>query len=285
MIPILRPISLSLILCAAGLFGGCRNNPNPDISELENCDSIPLSVKNLVKVVANNDSIGFAALVSYPLTRPYPLHDIETPEQMSAYYSIMVDDSLRQVIISSHPADWKEYGWRGWTLESNHPDNNNDTTIINLQPYLWIDSDLYAVNYVSRREQTMLDSLTARDMASIGKGLAEGWKPEMCLQASDKSAIFRIDVAVNSTDGNTNDNQYRLLVYPKGTDLHDLPAHTMLGNRDTEGSAGTRIYSFKDSHGHIVRFSPDMSDDSEPAIEFPDSILNVSPAYWLDLIK
>ena len=264
---IIRPAYIALLLCAAGFFGGCRHNSRPDISEIEKCDSIPQSIKRLVAAVADNDSVAFASLVSYPLERPYPLRNIETPEEMTLYYSTLVDDSLRHIITDALPDDWKEFGWRGWSLKR--------------EGLVWVDSDLYAVNYLSERERAMLDSLTAREMASIGQGLAKGWKPEMCLRAIDDSAVFRIDTGKDA-DGIP---RYRLLVYPAGSDLNALPAYTMVGYRDTEGTAGTRIYYFTDTEGRAVRFSPDIPDGSSPTVEFEDSLITVTPAYWLDLVK
>lgn len=263
----LRPVYITILLCLAGSFSSCRHNSRPDISEIEGCDSIPRSIKQLVKAVTDNDSVSFASLVSYPLERPYPLRNIESPEEMTRYYSTIVDDSLRHIITSSRPDDWMEFGWRGWSLKR--------------EGLVWVDDDLYAIDYLSAREKVMLDSLTAREMASLGQDLAKGWKPEMCLKAISDSAVYRIDSG-NDSNGTP---RYRLLIYPAGSDLKAMPAYTMVGYRDTEGTAGTRIYYFTDTEGRAVRFSPDSPDGSTPWIEFPDSISDVTPAYWLDLVK
>ena len=90
--------------------------PKSRLDRLMENDSIPATVKQLVRSVADGDSIQFARLVSYPLKRPYPLHDIENADQMAHYYREMVDDSLRNAILESSPEDWGEYGWRGWSV-------------------------------------------------------------------------------------------------------------------------------------------------------------------------
>ena len=258
---------LPLLICTFGCLGACSRNPRPDISELEKCDSIPLSIKKLVKAVADNDTAAFASLVSYPLQRPYPLRNIETPQQMKGYYSVMVDDSLRRVLTSSRPGDWEEYGWRGWSLKRGE--------------YVWVDADLYAVDYLSARERVMLDSLVAADMGTLSRDLAEGWIPELCLQTHEDNAVMRID---SRKDAHISP-RYRLLIYPAGSDLRGAPAYTLNGYRDSEGTAGTRVYTFGTPSGREVRFSPDIPDGSSPVVEFPDTVVSVNQTYWLDLIN
>lgn len=258
---------LPLLICAFGCLGACRHNSRPDISELEKCDSIPLSIKKLVRAVADDDSVAFASLVSYPLLRPYPLHNIDTPEQMVSYYSVMVDDSLRSVLTSSRPGDWEEYGWRGWSLKRGE--------------YVWVDADLYAVNYLSAREKVMLDSLIAADMGSLHRELAEGWVPELCLQTHRDGGVMRIDTRKDSWIS----PPYRLLIYPAGSNLRETPAYTLNGYRDSEGTAGNTFYKFGTPSGREVLVYPYMPDGSTPIVEFPDTIVSVNHAYWLDLIN
>lgn len=256
----------TLVLILLSLTGcGKKETPAPDISELENCDSIPDGVKKLVKAVADNDSVGFSAIVSYPLSRPYPLHDIENAEEMKNYYPVMVDDSLRNVLTASHPKDWEEYGWRGWSLK------NGD--------YLWVDSDIYDISYLSARERAMLDSLKTKEMESIENNYRAGWSPVMCLKGTDNGAVYRID----ASDKDSGIAAYRLLVYAPGCNLRGVPAAVYTGNRDEEGTAATIVYHFKSNDGLHATFIADASDGSVPSIEFSDSIIRVKRTYWLDL--
>lgn len=241
--------------------------PKPDVSEIEKCDSLPEGVKKLVRIVADNDNSGFAAMVSYPLSRPYPLHDIENQEQMKVYYSVMVDDSLRNAIAGSHPEDWDEYGWRGWSLKGGG--------------YVWIDDSLYDVSYLSARERVMLDSLTAKDMESVESGLRQGWTPVMCLKGNENGAVYRIDMSRTEKGA----PHYRMLVYDKDTDLRSVPTIVYEGHKETEGTAGTSTYYFTDADGHRAVFVADIPDGSMPKIEFTDTIIPVVRAYWLDLTK
>ena len=132
-----NPISHIFILLLLLLpFSACDRSKSVSAatSGIEQSDSIPEEVKKLVSIVAKDDSAAFSTIVSYPLSRPYPLKDIETSEQMKQYYSVLVDDSLKSVIVTSRPEDWEKYGWRGWGLKGG--------------AYVWLDTEIYDVSYL-----------------------------------------------------------------------------------------------------------------------------------------
>lgn len=250
----------------------CNNTSSDktDISAIEDSDSIPVSVKQLVRAVANDDTTRFADLVSYPLSRPYPIHNLETPQEMKQYYSTIMDDSLKRVITGSAVADWDDYGWRGWSLKRGE--------------YLWIDDNLYDIPYLSATEINMLDSLRRVEIGTLHISLQKGWQPVGTLVAEDGSSVFRIDL--NKSDGNL--PLYRLCQYKKGSDLAGIPASIHTGYKETEGTANTDIYHFAGANGESIVFEPDVPDGSLPQLEFnlSDGTSNIIPvrnAYWLDL--
>lgn len=241
-----------------------------DISAIENSDSVPAGVKKFVKVVAEGNEKEFAAIVSYPLSRPYPLKDIKNPREMESYYKVMVDDSLRNVVTHSGPRRWENRGWRGWALEEGQ--------------YVWIDDSIYDVPYMSIREKALRDSLSAADIRSIEKSLRKGWQPALCLRGDDGS-VYRIDVK----DLKGEESVYRLAIYSPQSDLTGAPAGLLTGHRDMQGSALVTTYYFKGSDSMEVVYVADISGDSTPALEFtyPDgsrSLIPVNPVYWLDLV-
>ena len=260
-------LTLSLLPFAACNRGSDRK---VDISTIVNNDSIPASIKQLVRSVADNDSVQFAKLVSYPLSRPYPLHDLNTPEDLKCYYSTLVDDSLKSVIINSTAANWEEYGWRGWSLDRGE--------------YLWIDDNVYDIPYISQTERNMLDSLRNAEIMSLHESLRKGWQPVSTLIADDKSGIYRID----STKTKDNHLVYRLCGFESGTDLNGKPTSVFTGYKETEGTASTEVYHFSDSKGNEVIYEPYVPDGSKPQLEFikQDSSsvsIPVHNGYWLDL--
>lgn len=258
---------------------GCGNKSRQDavastpdaVEAIEKCDSIPEAVKRLVRAVAEDDSSSFAKLVSYPLQRPYPLHDITNEEEMTAYYRQLVDDSLRNVIIKSGPEKWSEYGWRGWSLDDGS--------------YIWVDENIYDVNYISHLEHQNLDSLNKMEIESIAPSIRKGWRPIMCLTDDEVGRVYRVDI---QTEGNTSDSHhYRLAVYNPGAKLKGLPSRLLEGVMESEGSIGAISYRFHDKgSGKDYILSPESAEAMEPSLTLPDGkSVTLSRAYWHELVS
>lgn len=200
-------------------------------------DSLPVDVTDIVKAVANDDSISFSSHVSYPLERPYPLRDIRDEKEMKAYYPVLMDDSLRNVLAKSSSSEWSEAGWRGWTVKDGQ--------------YLWIDGDIYTVNYLSAREKTMKDSLVKREKALLHSTMRVGWMPEWVMEDTSEGTVYRIDAdslsVASAASGGTSDGVYRLAVYKNGGDLRRQPERILRGKRKIEGTVGNVFYYFNDT--------------------------------------
>lgn len=238
---------------------------------VEACDSIPSPVKKLVRAVADNDSDGFAALVSYPLQRPYPLRDIRDADEMKKYYRELVDDSLRKVITTSGPEKWSEYGWRGWTLDDGR--------------YIWVDDDVYDVQYISQKELKAIDSLSRREVETMAPSLRQGWLPILCMRDDTRGTVYRIDKRTQKNP-RKGGHYYRLAVYTPGSDLHDIPAQLLEGLMESEGTAGIVTYRFHDKTGAETVISPDAPDAASPLLTTPsDSTVKLTRAYWHELVE
>lgn len=276
--------TLFLAVIGGTLLPGCRK-PQSVPTAVETIladDTIPSPVKQLVRAVADNDPERFAKLVSYPLARPYPLADIETEEEMKAYYPNLVDDSLRQSITHSGPSHWEKFGWRGWSLDDGR--------------YVWVDDNVYAVNYVSGRERQMLDSLRNVEIASLPAGIRSGWQPVLCLRNPSDGTVYRIDARQHTGDGNEENtgapssdfhgdgHHYRLAVYPPHSDLRGMPGQLLDGTLEIEGSAATATYRFHAREGRDIELEPD-SPDAGPTITGPgDTVATLTRAYWHNLV-
>ena len=272
----IRKTTILMALVAGLPLMNCGNSKNntDDVNQINSSvisdETIPETVKNLVKVVAENDSAGFAKLVSYPLQRPYPLHDIDSPQQMSEYYRNLVDDSLKNIIIKSGSEKWSEYGWRGWSLDDGR--------------YIWVDDNVYDVSYISSAEQKNIDSLSKVEIASIEPSIREGWRPIMCLKNAESGDVYRIDSKLESEPS---ENHFRLAVYKSDSNLSGYPSLLMDGVMDVEGSAGNIIYTFHDNsqNGNYI-IQPESSESSDPVIIQPsgENVL-LKRAYWHELIN
>lgn len=268
----MQNILSAILLISACLLTGCsRQGSERDITAIGQNDSLPDIVKSVVRAVAEDDSTGFASLVSYPLHRPYPLRDISDAAEMSRYYHTLVDDSLRRVITGSRPEEWSEYGWRGWSV-----DNGS---------YLWLDSLIYDIPYLSRRETAELAKARALDLESLPADLRADWIPVAALRA-DNGTLLRID-SRQSADAAP---AMRLLVYNKGTDPRGKPSRIIPGSAEPDGSMGNPVYVFNDTDNSIWTYLPWSADSTTPyfSVENSDgsiSELNVSPVNWIEAIQ
>lgn len=256
--------------CTAGHNKGNDNYPNYEL--FVHNDTVPEIVRNIVTTVYDNDSVGFSGLISYPLLRPYPLKDIKNAEEMTAYYNILVDDSLRNVILNSRPDEWQKFGWRGYSLHDGE--------------YLWADEKIYSVNYLSGREREMADSLIRIEKSSLPKSLGEGWEPGLTLLSEGDGKIFRIDI--NRNENLKDRPKYRLSVYgEKGIkNLKGMPDEIIYGYMASEGSANIISYIFQDNSGREYIIFPDDPSTGTPTIELPDGTeTGLAKTYWHELIQ
>lgn len=263
---ILPIISCSLLAIAT--VGGCTR-PKAEVDH----NDLPEDVKEVAMAIMVDSPSAFASAVSYPLSRPYPLHDITDSVQMVSYYHTLVDDSLKQIVKETPDTMWQSLGWRGWTLDDGS--------------YLWIDSGkVYQMNYLSKRENELLDSLRSEELETLDPHLRIGWIPVLCIFDSINGEIFRID-----SDETVSPAQYRLAGYGKDADLSGAPSMLLYGNLDYEGSMDVRYYHFEDSIGNTADYSPDIisDEDTVPEIAFYSKGKirrhKVKNAYWLEHYK
>lgn len=263
-----RIILLNVIVLAA-LASGCRGNK-------EESHNYPTEVRDVAEALLNDSAHAFASAVSYPLDRPYPLHSIVDSASMVDYYPTMVDDSLRQVISLAPDSLWVSDGWRGWTFDSGE--------------YFHIDSGkIYEMDYLSKGERYLLDSLRREEIASLSPDMRRGWLPVTCAVDTSAATVFRIDRYLHGSDTIAPDEPvYRLAIY-RIARLDSAPSRMLYGIYDPEGSMGSRLYHFADSAGVTADYSPDFLEEDEPTMEINDngkvSRYHARRGYWLDMVR
>lgn len=264
--------TLATILIASGCASNSNKQDKTNYEELMACDSLPDIVKSIVKAVYTNDSSLFAKEVSYPLQRPYPLKDITNEKQMKSYYRVIVDDSLRNVILNSSPSEWQSFGWRGYSLHDGS--------------YIWADGSVYSINYISKNERQLMDSLIQEEINSLPDALGKDWSPILTLSSEETGKVYRIDSFSPDEDGA--EAIYRLSIYENNSPgtLGMMPAGLMEGQMELEGSANTVSYIFKDSAEKEYAVYPDDPFTGVPTLYLPDGKqVRLNKSYWYDLIK
>lgn len=280
---------LPVVCFAAMIPVGC-NTGHKRVQLPPEYDSLPAPVRYLAETVANDDSVGFASAVSYPLERPYPLRSIRDSAEMVKYYPKMVDDSLKQAITKS-AGRWRDYGWRGWSIDDGS--------------LLWIDEKLYEVQYMSREELKEHERLVADEMASLSPEMRGDWVPERCLRDTVTGTVYRLDVGKvpphirrqikESIDDTMEENPnleqtviYRLAKYKRHGNLHGRPDGVVTGSLQTDGSMASPLYIFENENGDRVELDPYPSDGDLPQMRIsslPDSVITLTPVYWRDLLQ
>ena len=160
----------------------------------------------ILDAIANGDKQLFAKMVSYPLYRQYPLHDVEDEQQMVRYFDTLFDKQFRQQIAKLDSNSWDNVGWRGWMI---------------LDGKIWDVDPRIVVNYSSPLEQRYAEYLKKKDMARLHSSLRGNWEPYYCFSLDGSSfpgfeySFARVDV---STDHDSeNDPNFRVSVFKRGT--------------------------------------------------------------------
>lgn len=119
-------LALAVLLCSCGHKSMNNNAPietdsadmvvaeeNRGLSHFSDTLSDAKYHQMILEAIANGDKKMFAKMVSYPLSRPYPLPDIETEGQMVRYFDTLFDKQFRQQIAKLDSNSWDNVGWRG----------------------------------------------------------------------------------------------------------------------------------------------------------------------------
>lgn len=219
--------------------------------------------ERIKQCIISGDARQFASLVSYPLPRRYPLKPIENKEQMIAYFDIMFDDSIKNILRYSTDDDWDDCGWRGYGFGTGE---------------LWVISgSVYAINYMSAKEKALYEKAIKQDIGSLHKSLQDkGWKPYRCFQDLKGKLTLRID---------KNGEKYRLLMYHNRNRLSDIPDLCVYGTLDIQGSMANELYTF--DVGETTYELDYGLDPTSLRISFSGETIEqheLKVCYWLDLI-
>lgn len=203
----------------------------------------------ILEAIANGDKQTFAKMVSYPLSRPYPLPDIETEGQMVRYFDTLFDKRFRQLIAKLDSNSWDNVGWRGCMI---------------LDGEIWDTDPVICINYSSPLEQCYAEYLRKKDMSRLHPSLRGNWEPYCCYHLdgagfpSFEYSFARVDV---STDHNSEtEPSFRVAIFKKGTKASDAPTIVLLGERTIEGSMHLETLYFKSDRYTVVIVPEDVVD-------------------------
>lgn len=191
-----------------------------------------------IRCIVNNDAKGFASHCAYPIIRKRPLHDIEDSAQMVKYFNILFDSYAKNKLKNKSAKDWTEMGCNGYALDLD-PENSDFGTFWDNH----YEGAITAINYSSKAEQALRKKMIAKDNMSLHPSLRGKWVLDDCFKCPN-GYIVRIDAPEGVESGLS--NKYRMLIFFKGTSLKASPDIIMYGTFERTGSAGNKLYEFKD---------------------------------------
>ena len=192
-------LTIAILLCSCGHKSSDKNAPietdtadmvmdeeSPGLSHFSDTLSDGKYHQMILEAIANGDKQTFAKMVSYPLSRPYPLPDIETEGQMIRYFDTLFDKQFRQRIAKLDSNSWGNVGWRGCMI---------------LDGEIWDTDPVICINYSSPLEQCYAECLRKKDMSRLHSSLRGDWEPYCCYHLDESAypsfeySFARVDVS------------------------------------------------------------------------------------------
>lgn len=254
------------------------------------------NITAIMKSIAEGDARKLASLCSFPLERKYPLHDIVNSSDLRRRFNQVFDNDFRDRMKKSKPSDWHSYGWRGYHYGEDY--------------LLWVYDSLYVIDYYSPQEKNLYEQLVKKEMGSLHESMrGQGWHPFACFKDKTDGSIIRVDIKDRKTKRKENfhvdpvaltypqlqpfklrgDEEFRLAIYPKGSNLGGKPQMLLEGYVEVGGSANYMDYIFKNNNGMEMRFGDNFFEDGKRLLNRKngneESSHEITPCYWLDLNK
>lgn len=198
----------------------CITLLTPAFGQNNEADSIIIA--NFIALVAKRDTHALAAHTRYPVSRPYPLPQVEDSAEFVLRFAELFDEKLIHALISSDPKnDWGHFGWRGLSLQSED---------------FWLhENGFYRGGcYLTEEAEKVKQDLLNKDRNSVHKSIRKFDSP-ILLWESEKYTI-RIDKV---------EKGYRYVSWKKGKKLSERPDLILYnGNIEYQGSVGYRDFTF-----------------------------------------
>lgn len=195
--------------------------------------------KRVINLVRENRISELASILSYPLTRPNPLPNIQSKDEFIKYYPVLFDSAFKAKLVHSDSSDiWVRSG---------------DFTIFHGDIWLNPECEIITINYTSARERNVLDSLTEFTKRIIHPSVAQWQENILILDA--RKFIIRLDWT---------DNGLRYASWNTGHTISDKPDLILYkGVSEAQGSQGGMTYTFTKGQWKYVLDEVDMCSTPE----------------------
>lgn len=193
-------------------------------------------INPFINAVKENNLKKIADLFVYPISRPSPIPDICSKEELLEKYEIRIDEELKQRIIN--PDNWEVMGSKGIML-----DNGS----------IWLDNDGYIITklYVpTSKEKENIKNLIQKDKDTLYPSL-QNFERNILFFKTEKG-FGRIDLLPRVTKNITEEEKYQYAFWNNGKEISDQPDiilkngfMTGEGNPGSERTGRNERYIFK----------------------------------------
>ena len=200
-------------------------------------------VQKFIETIKTRNKEKICSLVRYPLTREYPIPEVNNKNELLKRFDEVFDTKLLTLIEKSIiKTSWSEMGWRGIML---------------LDGEIWLDFDgkIIGVNYQSQFEKKKKEELISIQKNSLHESLRNFVRP-ICLLETSKYRI-RID--------DMGQDKYRYTSWKLQQNMSEKPEVLLLnGKVEFDGSGGNHSYIFKSGEYTYDCCIVEMGEDGAP---------------------
>jgi hypothetical protein len=182
------------------------------------------AIQKTINTFKTKDKTKIADLIYYPLSREYPLKDVQNKNDFIKRFDDIFDKEFLDKVIKSKINNWSRLGWRGIMFD----DGN-----------IWIGDDgkIITVNYQSTKEKQLLANAIQVDKNQLPTSLQDFQKPTYLIFT--KNYKIRVDEKMEGI--------YRYAAWKIKNPKSEPDVIIENGVRDFQGSGGNEIITFKNN--------------------------------------
>lgn len=204
------------------------------------------SIRHFVKALADGDAKALADHVQFPFERRYPIPKIKTMDEfVSAIPSLLGDDAVKRLSISSAFRNWSQMGSHGYMHDSVGIWVTDDTPVC-----------LKSITDLTQAEAALWEGCAKREIAALHPSLREGVaRPILSFVTEDAAFRGRIDLLGEKLDARASEPEaykYRLAIYKAGRPMTEAPDKVVMCKYGHEGSPGYDSYTSEDEQYQVT---------------------------------
>jgi len=182
------------------------------------------AIQKTINTFKTKDKTKIADLISYPLSREYPIKDVQNKNDFIKRFDDIFDKEFLDKVIKSKINNWSRLGWRGIMFDYGN---------------IWIGDDgkIITVNYQSTKEKQLLANAIQVDKNQLPTSLQDFQKPTYLIFT--KNYKIRVDEKMEGI--------YRYAAWKIKNPKSEPDVIIENGVRDFQGSGGNETITFKNN--------------------------------------